>query len=62
MISFMLKDEQRVKQAFSAFNLERTTLELEYATVGPNRWANYALWSNTDIPMIKRVKANKGRK
>ena len=62
MISFMLKDEQRVKQAFSAFNLERTTLELEYATVGPNRWANYALWSNTDIPMIKRVKANKGKK
>ena len=59
MISFMQKDELRVKQAFREFNLERTNLELEYATVGPNRWQNYSLWSNTDIPMIKRLKKNK---
>ena len=38
MISFMVKDEARVKQAFHEFQLERTSLELEYATVGPNRW------------------------
>ena len=59
LISFMLKDEPRVKQAFKAFNLERTNLELEYATVQPNRWSNYCLWANTDLPMIKRVKPKK---
>ena len=59
MISFMVKDEPRVKQAFKAFGLERTNLELEYATVQPNRWSNYCLWSNVDIPMIKRVKSKK---
>ena len=56
MISFMKKDEQRVKLAFKDFNLERTNLELQYATVKANRWENYLLWANTDIPMIKRVK------
>ncbi len=61
MMSFMNKDEGRVKQAFHAFNLERTNLELEYATVGPNRWANYGLYANTDLPMIKRLK-KKGSK
>lgn len=59
MISFPTKDEQRVKTAFHAFGLEKTSLELEYATVGPNRWSNYVLFANTDIPMIKRIKKNK---
>jgi len=56
MMSFMTKDEQRVKQAFKMFNLEKTNLELEYATVKPYRWDNYGLYSNVDIPMIKRMK------
>jgi len=38
------------------FGLEKTNLELEYATVKPNRWDNYGLYSNTDLPMIKRLK------
>ncbi len=61
MMSFMTKDEGRVKQAFSMFALEKTNLELEYATVKPNRWENYGLYSNTDLPMIKRLK-KKGAK
>jgi hypothetical protein len=59
LISFMIRDEQKVKSAFSIFNLERTSFELEYATVKPNRWDNYALWSNVDLPMIKRLKSGK---
>ena len=60
LMSFMIRDEQRVKSAFSMFNLERTQCQLEYATVKPNRWENYGLWANVDLPMMKRVKKKKG--
>lgn len=43
------------------FNLERTSFELEYATVKANRWDNYALYSNVDLPFIKRNKPKKGK-
>ncbi len=59
LMSFMIKDESRVRAAFNQFGLERTSFELEYATVKPNRWENYGLYSNVDLPMIKRIKKNK---
>ena len=58
-MSFMIKDETQVKQSFGQFRLERTSLNLEYATVKPNRWDNYGWYSNTDLPMIKRLKKKK---
>ncbi len=58
-MSFMVKDEVRVKQAFNQFGLEKTSFELEYATVKPNRWENYGLYSNVDLPMIKRIRKQK---
>lgn len=58
-MSFMTRDEGHVKSAFSQFNLERTNFNLEYATVKPNRWDNYGWYSNTDLPMIKRLKNKK---
>jgi hypothetical protein len=59
LMSFMTKDEPRVKQSFSQFKLEKTSFELEYATVKPNRWDNYGLYGNIDLPMIKRIKKKK---
>ena len=56
MMSFMIKDEKQVRSAFRQFQLERTNFELEYGTVKPNRWDNYGLYANTDLPMIKRLK------
>lgn len=58
----MIRDEMKVKSAFKMFNLERTNFELEYATVKPNRWDNYGLYTNVDIPMIKRLKTKKGNR
>ena len=43
------------------FNLEKTQYQLEYATVKPMRWENYGLYSNVDLPMIKRMKKGKGK-
>ena len=56
LMSFMTRDEQKVKSAFKMFDLAKTTFKLEYATVEPNRWENYGLYSNVDLPMIKRLK------
>ena len=55
-MSFMTRDEKQVKSAFGMWHLERTMYKLEYATVKPNRWENYGLYANVDIPMIKRLK------
>ena len=57
--SFMTRDVNQVKNSFRQFALEKTNLELEYATVKPNRWENYGWYSNTDLPMIKRLKKSK---
>ena len=59
MMSFMTKDEKQVRSAFRHFNLDKTNFQLEYGTVKANRWDNYGLYSNTDMPMIKRIKNKK---
>ena len=61
LMSFMIRDEGKVKQAFNSFHLERCNFELEYATVKPNRWDNYAFYANVDLPMIKRLKKKGGK-
>ena len=55
----MTRDVNQVKNSFRQFALEKTNLDLEYATVKPNRWDNYGWYSNTDLPMIKRLKKGK---
>lgn len=54
MIGFLKREEKALLEAFKAFNLRETNFPLEYATVRPNKWRNYALYSNIDLPGIKR--------
>ena len=61
-LSFMTRDKNEVMRALKQFALEKTNLALEYATVKPNRWDNYGWYANTDLPMIKRMRAKKGKK
>lgn len=55
MIGFLKREERQLLEVFHAFNLKQTTFQLEYATVKPNKWKNYALYSNVDLPGIKRI-------
>ena len=55
----MVRDETDVKRSFNQFKLDQTNLKLQYATVKPMRWENYGWYSNTDLPMIKRMKKKK---
>jgi len=56
MIGFLQREEKLLLETFKDFHLKRTNFPLEYATVKPNKWKNYKLYSNIDLPSIKRVK------
>ncbi len=56
MIGFLIREEKTLIQTFKKFNLKKTSFPLEYATAKPNKWKNYALYSNIDLPGIKRNK------
>lgn len=56
MIGFLKREEPLLLSTFRGFQLRRTSFKLEYATVKPNKWANYALYTNVDLPRIKRMK------
>lgn len=55
LIGFLNREEPLLLSVFSAFNLKRTNFPLEYRHVKSNKWVNYALYSNVDLPGIKRI-------
>jgi len=56
MIGFLKREENVLLQKFKMFDLKPTNFRLEYSTVKPNKWRNYVLYSNIDLPGIKRMK------
>ena len=55
IIGFLKREEASLLRVFSDFKLKRTGFSLNYATVKGNKWGNYCLYSNVDLPGIKRV-------
>ena len=55
MIGFLIREEKILLETFHEFKLKKTNFPLEYATAKPNKWKNYALYSNIDLPGIKRI-------
>lgn len=56
LMGFLKREEKILLETFKKFNLRETNFKLEYATVKPNKWKNYSLYSNIDLPNIKRKK------
>lgn len=56
LIGFLVREQATLLEVFKEFGLARTKFVLEYATVKPNKWRNYALYSNVDLPGIKRIR------
>jgi hypothetical protein len=56
MIGFLRREEKHLLEVFKDFDLRPTNFKLEYATVKPNKWKNYSLYSNVDLPGIRRLK------
>eukprot|EP00892_Ulva_mutabilis_P009842 jgi/Ulvmu1/722/UM010_0094.1 len=55
MLGFLRREEPLLMATFKQFKLRPTKFVLEYANVKPNKWRNYALYSNVDLPGIKRL-------
>ncbi len=55
LLGFLKREEKHMLQVFKDFDLKRTSFPLEYSHVKPNKWVNYALYSNIDMPGIKRL-------
>ncbi|KAH7439259.1 hypothetical protein KP509_04G052600 [Ceratopteris richardii] len=55
LLGFLRREERALLSVFAPFRLRRTRFVLEYANVKPNKWRNYALYSNIDLPGIKRI-------
>ncbi|CAG7838290.1 unnamed protein product [Allacma fusca] len=55
LVGFLRREEKTLLETFKEFNLKRTSFPLEYAHVKSNKWANYAMYSNVDLPGIKRI-------
>lgn len=55
LIGFLKREERELMRYFGVFGIKPTNFLLEYATVKPNKWKNYCLYSNIDLPGIKRI-------
>jgi len=51
--AFVHREERALLNIFKSYNLQLTKFQLEYRTVEPNRWNNYALYSNFEMGKIK---------
>lgn len=56
MIGFLKREESALLKVFEEFDLKETNFSLQYSTVRPNKWKNYSLYSNVDLPGLKRLK------
>uniref|UniRef100_A0A914Z4Z5 N6-adenine methyltransferase n=1 Tax=Panagrolaimus superbus TaxID=310955 RepID=A0A914Z4Z5_9BILA len=56
LIGFLKREERELMRYFGIFGIKPTNFLLEYAQVKPNKWKNYCLYSNVDLPGIKRAK------
>lgn|SRR3990167_461477 len=58
LIAYIKRNEKRLRLAFKEYKLFPTTFPLEYASIKPNKWGNFVLYSNIELPGIKRLKCD----
>ncbi len=56
IIGFLRREEKALMDAFKDYGIQPTSFELQYASIKPNKWKNFTLYSNVDLPGIKRNK------
>ena len=59
LLGFLKRKEKRLMEVFNDYNLRPTKFPLEYASIKPSKWHNFCLYSNIDLPMIRRIKQKK---
>jgi hypothetical protein len=55
IIGFLKRYEYALLETFKPYGISETSMNLEYAHIKPNKWPNFTLYSNIDLPGIKRI-------
>jgi hypothetical protein len=58
LIAYIKRNEKRLRIAFKNYKLFPTNFPLEYVSIKSNKWSNFVLYSNVELPNIKRMKAD----
>lgn len=56
LIAYIKRNEKRLRLAFKNYKLFPTNFPLEYVSIKSNKWSNFVLYSNIELPNIKRLK------
>ena len=62
LLAFLTRAEWRVRTAFEGYNLQPTNFKLQYASIKPNKCSNFTLYSNVDLPGIRRRMPSRKKK
>lgn len=60
LIAYIKRNEKRLRLAFKEYKLFPTSFPLEYISIKSNKWSNFVLYSNIELPKIKRLKCDMG--
>lgn len=55
IFAFIQREDKSLLFVFKPYNLQLTKFKLEYQSVDPTKWSNYALYSNYEFNKIKFV-------
>jgi hypothetical protein len=55
IIGFLKREEKLLLDAFNDYRIYPTKFELQYSSIKPSKWKNFTLYSNIDLPGIKRL-------
>jgi hypothetical protein len=58
IIAYIKRNEKRLRIAFKNYKLFPTNFPLEYVSIKSNKWSNFVLYSNIELPNIKRMKSD----
>lgn len=58
IIAYIKRNEKRLRLAFKDYKLFPTTFPLEYVSIKPNKWSNFVLYANIELPKMKRLKCD----
>ena len=62
IIAFLVRCEYSLLEIFKPYGISETSTQLEYAHIKPNKWKNFKLYSNIDLPGIRRIPGKYGYK
>lgn len=60
VIGYLTRMEHALLKTFRKYGISETSASLEYAGIKPNKWKNFTLYSNVDLPGIKRIPGKYG--